>query len=1239
MPADVDHGDDGWYELAGLEAGEVLVLADGSPAGYGTAWYPGGGATVDQADPVILTPGGEALVELQIVPATGELSGTVSDRTTFDPIGSVHVQAVRVSPAPMYSAIVSTNTSGAFTLDGLAPGDWTVRYRPSTTPTAATYETTWYGDAFALEAATMIPLAAGDRRDASIALSSTRPVVGGTVLHVVDGAVDGAWVRAYRTDGTFADATTTAADGSWSLTLTPGPHLFRIDGSGLGYNAEWHPSRGTATGAIALELHNGDVHSFSTVLETETGSSATGFGVITGTVVGSEVPGATPAPLGGIEVQAMRLDDLTIASSTTTTAPDGSFSLTTAVGTLALRLEDTASPTAYRSQFHGGAYAIDQAAAVVVTDGSTETVEVEMQPRKARVTADLTGFGAYDAASGSFADEGPLAHGYLNLWFLDRPGYLPTQADETGHVEVDVEPAPYGVAHGSAGYVRDFVTGGGTALPLGGGVDLTPGDVLQLGSFRATRNESILDLEVRGSTEPTLDTSPDHVTLPGVDVAVLSTTTLEPIATFTTGPDGRARGPVPTGHHLVVVSDPTGDHLPTSVDGVHGLHLALPTTFDPEALVSRTVDLAPAYGQLFGTVEGLPPFEPDSSSTPEVLAGIQVELVDPVSLSVEATTTTDSLGRFLLLPAPGDHLLRFSDPSADPQYLTRFHDRAPVVPHAQRFSFRSGDFASTRATLVRVDSVFGGTVTGPGSGSDGPLPGILVEAVDPTSGTAIGSASTDGDGRYFLVVDHGSYQLRFSDPTGTYGLRYRTATDGSVATEVLDPEEQFLADQHLPLATTPSVNAGSDQTVGTQATVQVAANFTDADPHDTHTATIDWGDGTGPTPATLDQTAGTVSGSTSYDTQGDRTVTVCVDDGSHEGCDALIVTVANAPPSVGPVTLTPTGPVATGDTVDVYAPADDADPLDVLTVTIDWGDGTTEAATYDAGTGTASGSYTYTAGGTFTVQVCADDGSDRTCDSSQITVEQANTAPSLGTITISPDAVVSMGTTVTASVPYEDPDAGDSHTATIDWGDGTGPTPATVDTTTGIVTGSHPYPAVGVYPVTVRITDAAAETASATFEYAVVFDPDGSFVTGGGWFESPPGAYPADGGLVGTATFGFVSKYVKNKSVPTGGTTFRFAAAGLEFESDAYEWLVVSGSRARFRGTGLVNGVPGYRFAISVVDAQLTESTDHDLIRVQIWDDVAIVYDNGLGASDDNDPPTAIGGGQIKIHETKGNSR
>src|SRR5207253_8769831 len=102
--------------------------------------------------------------------------------------------------------------------------------------------------------------------------------------------------------------------------------------------------------------------------------------------------------------------------------------------------------------------------------------------------------------------------------------------------------------------------------------------------------------------------------------------------------------------------------------------------------------------------------------------------------------------------------------------------------------------------------------------------------------------------------------------------------------------------------------------------------------------------------------------------------------------------------------------------------------------------------------------------------------------------------------------------------------------------------------------------------LTLTLTNAAHQTGQVIFQYVVTYDPSAGFVTGGGWINSPAGAYAADPTLTGKANFGFESRYQNGNNVPTGNTQFQFKEANFNFKSTAYEWLVVSGAKARYRG-------------------------------------------------------------------------
>ena len=109
----------------------------------------------------------------------------------------------------------------------------------------------------------------------------------------------------------------------------------------------------------------------------------------------------------------------------------------------------------------------------------------------------------------------------------------------------------------------------------------------------------------------------------------------------------------------------------------------------------------------------------------------------------------------------------------------------------------------------------------------------------------------------------------------------------------------------------------------------------------------------------------------------------------------------------------------------------------------------------------------------------------------------------------------------------------------------------------------------------------------------------------GARINSPEGACAFDAcefDTIGKANFGFVSKYKKNAEVPTGNTEFQFKAGNLNFQSTSYQWLVVAGAKAMYKGEGTINGEDNYGFMISAVDENLTPSTDTDLFRIKIWD-------------------------------------
>ncbi|HSL82026.1 MAG TPA: PKD domain-containing protein, partial [Thermoanaerobaculia bacterium] len=236
--------------------------------------------------------------------------------------------------------------------------------------------------------------------------------------------------------------------------------------------------------------------------------------------------------------------------------------------------------------------------------------------------------------------------------------------------------------------------------------------------------------------------------------------------------------------------------------------------------------------------------------------------------------------------------------------------------------------SATRTLTLRVDEAVPlevreltttATVTDDGTAGPDPTPGnntasdtnrvstVRADAGGPYAGdegqpvTFDASGSSDRDGT--IVAYEWDFDLDGAiDATGITAS-HAFADDGvfTVALRVTDDSGEQDTDtaevtvSNLP----PVVEAGPDRTITEgDALTLVGVTFTDPGVADTHTATIDWGDGT-VTAGVVDQDAGTVSGGHDYPDDGAFPVEVCVtDDDGATGCDTFTVTVENAAPVV-----------------------------------------------------------------------------------------------------------------------------------------------------------------------------------------------------------------------------------------------------------------------------------------------------------------------------------------------------
>jgi hypothetical protein len=279
--------------------------------------------------------------------------------------------------------------------------------------------------------------------------------------------------------------------------------------------------------------------------------------------------------------------------------------------------------------------------------------------------------------------------------------------------------------------------------------------------------------------------------------------------------------------------------------------------------------------------------------------------------------------------------------------------------------------------------------------------------------------------------------------------------------------------------------------------------------------------------------------------------------------------------------------------------------------------------------------------GTTTITWVATDPSANSSTITQ-TVTVTNPPPVASITAPASGFIVGVGQTVAFAGSFTD-NAGDIHTVT--WSVDAINFAGTVNEAAKTTAGSYTFSTAGVYAVKMTVKDQCNQTSVATTvggvdAMIVVYDPSAGFVTGGGWINSPAGAYVPDPTLTGKANFGFVSKYKKGQTQmpPDGETEFQFKEGSLNFHSTSYDWLVIAGARAQFKGSGTINDAGSYGFLLTSLDGQMPGGGGKDKFRMKITNKTTgiVIYDSQMGAADSSAASTVLGGGEIVIHTSGG---
>ena len=442
---------------------------------------------------------------------------------------------------------------------------------------------------------------------------------------------------------------------------------------------------------------------------------------------------------------------------------------------------------------------------------------------------------------------------------------------------------------------------------------------------------------------------------------------------------------------------------------------------------------------------------------------------------------------------------------------------------------------------VTTDVIVNNVVPVAAASNDGPvnegsLVTVTASQTDPgTADTFVYSFDWDNDGSYEVISQTNALASNTWYDDGTYTVGVQVCDDDGGCDTVTTG---VIVNNVAPVVT---ARAGLTADEGQPLNLQVAT-FTDAGSDDTHTAQINWGDGT---VGSGTVGAGVVTGAHTYADDDVYTVVVTVidDDGGWD-LDTFAITVHNVAPVV---------------TARADLTADEGQPLnlqvatftdvgsgDTHTAQINWGDGTVGSGT--VGAGAVTGAHTYADNGVYTVAVTVTD-DDGGSDSDTFEVTVYNVAP---VVTAATGLVVDEGQSFNRQVAtFTDAGTADTHTAEINWGDGT---VGAGIVGAGTIRGAHTYVVDGFYTVVITVTDKDA-----------AFDSDSSVIT---VHNVPPalglsvsydsntpypgkritytlgyantGGSPAQG-VVLTATLPQGTSYVGQGWVPVGGGSYTYA--------------------------------------------------------------------------------------------------
>ena len=735
-------GDDtGSFQTATTDANGDYTIAGLASDTYTVSFATSDGSYVDgtYADSVPVTAGQTTGgIDIALAPAA-RIEGTVTDAATHAPAQGIEVTVYDSSGD--YAGSTFTDATGAYTVTGLAAGDYEVGFSPSTQDYLAQY----YDGKSSLGSADPVSLAGGQTATGIDAAMQPGGQISGTVTDAgTHNAVPNVWVTAYDSGGDYAGSTYTDSSGGYTISgLATGSYRVEFSGPGS-YVAQFYDGKATLTSA--------DPVSVTTAANTGSIDAAIQNG---GSIAGTVTDASSGQPLSGVTVSVFGSSGY----FTTTTGPDGSYSIGGLVsGSYSVEFIDGG----YVSEYYKDRTTTQAPDPVRITAGQATTgIDAALQ-HGGTITGTVT-----DASTGQPVAGLPV-YAYVSGEFettsatTDANGHYQLTGLATGSYEVG-----FG-AYGSGGpdYVPQYWDGEGT-LSGADPVSVTTGQ---------TTPRIDASMHSGAQIEGTVTDASAHAAIQGIEVTAYDSGGNYVEETSTASDGSYALSGLPAGSYRVGFSSfyTQLNYLPRYWNGETALSSADPITLAAGQTATGIDGSLQTGGQISGTVT--------DGSTHAAIANVYVQALDSNgNLAGFAYTRTDGTYTISALAA-GSYRVGFTSAG---RYATQYYDGKTSLTAADAVSVSTGQTATGIDAALSSGGSITGTVTDASSGL--PASGITVSVYSSASSSSLlTSTATDGSGKYAVAgLGTGSYRVEFSG--GGYVTQYydgRSSLTGADAVSV-----------------------------------------------------------------------------------------------------------------------------------------------------------------------------------------------------------------------------------------------------------------------------------------------------------------------------------------------------------------------------------------------------------------------------------------------------------------------